>query len=82
MKIFKITFALLFISQIGFAQNQDSVLIRKIYDEALVNGKAYPNLEYLCKKIGARLSGSPGAQKAVEWTKKLMEEYGFDKVYK
>lgn len=81
MKIFKITLALLLISQIGFAQNPDSVQIRKIYDEALVNGKAYPNLEYLCKKIGARLSGSPGAQKAVEWTKKLMEDYGFDKVY-
>ncbi|MDN3550154.1 M20/M25/M40 family metallo-hydrolase [Mucilaginibacter aquaedulcis] len=60
---------------------QDSLTIRKIYDEALVNGKAYENLRYLCKNIGPRLSGSANAQKAVEWGKKLMESYGFDKVY-
>jgi len=60
---------------------QDSLTIRKIYDEALVNGKAYENLRYLCKNIGPRLSGSANAQKAVEWSKKLMEGYGFDKVY-
>ncbi|MEN0054869.1 MAG: M20/M25/M40 family metallo-hydrolase [Mucilaginibacter sp.] len=60
---------------------QDSLNIRKIYDEALVNGKAYENLRYLCKNIGPRLSGSANAQKAVEWSKKLMEGYGFDKVY-
>ncbi|NCD70343.1 M20/M25/M40 family metallo-hydrolase [Mucilaginibacter agri] len=59
----------------------DSVTIRKIYDEALVNGQAYDNLHYLCKNIGQRLSGSTNAQKAVEWGKKLMESYGFDKVY-
>ena len=63
------------------AQNQDSLYLRKIYDEALVNGKPYQNLEYLCKKIGPRLSGSANAQKAVNWTKKLMEQYGFDRVF-
>ena len=59
----------------------DSVMLRKIFDEALVNGQCYENLRYLCKKIGPRLSGSAGAQKSVEWSKKLMEGYGFDKVY-
>lgn len=63
------------------AQNSDSLFLRKIYDEALVNGKPYQNLEYLCKKIGPRLSGSANAQKAVDWTKKLMEQYGFDRVF-
>ena len=71
----------LFIGASLFAQNPDSILIRKIYDEALANGHAYKNLEYLCKKIGPRLSGSANAQRSVEWTKKLMEDYGFDKVY-
>ena len=71
----------LFIGASLFAQNPDSVMIRKIYDEALANGHAYKNLEYLCKKIGPRLSGSANAQRSVEWTKKLMEDYGFDKVY-
>ncbi len=60
---------------------QDSLFIRKIYDEALVKGQCYQNLHYLCKNIGPRLSGSANAQKAVEWGKKLMESYGFDKVY-
>ncbi|RAJ28342.1 M20/M25/M40 family metallo-hydrolase [Pedobacter cryoconitis] len=60
---------------------QDTVTIRKIYDEALVNSKCYENLRYLCKNIGPRLSGSDNAQKAVVWSKKLMESYGFDKVY-
>ncbi|MVN21279.1 M20/M25/M40 family metallo-hydrolase [Mucilaginibacter arboris] len=63
------------------AQHTDSLFLRKIYDEALVNGKPYQNLEYLCKKIGPRLSGSANAQKAVDWTKKLMEHYGFDRVF-
>jgi hypothetical protein len=60
---------------------QDSLMIRKLFDEELVNGKCYENLHYLCKHIGARLSGSASAQKAVDWSKKLMESYGFDKVY-
>ncbi|MDB5131610.1 MAG: peptidase [Mucilaginibacter sp.] len=60
---------------------QDSLVIRKIYDEALVNGKCYSNLHDLCKNIGPRLSGSANAQRAVEWSKKLMESYHFDKVY-
>jgi carboxypeptidase Q len=59
----------------------DSLMMRKLFDEALVNGQCYENLRYLCKKIGQRLSGSAGAAKSVEWSKKLMESYGFDKVY-
>ncbi len=60
---------------------QDSAALRRYYDEALVNGNCYENLRYLCKSIGGRLSGSVNAQKAVDWSKKLMEGYGFDKVY-
>ena len=63
------------------SQGQDSVQIRKFYDEALINGQCYENLRYLCKKIGQRLSGSAGAARSVEWSKKLMDSYGFDKVY-
>lgn len=60
---------------------QDSLMLPKIYDEELVNGQCYGNLHYLCKNIGPRLSGSKNAQKAVEWSKKLMESYGFDHVF-
>lgn len=79
MKKFTLLMGVLF--TVTLVRAQDSLVIRKIYDEALVNGRAYENLHYLCKNIGPRLSGSDNAQKAVEWSKKLMESYGFDKVY-
>ena len=63
------------------AQTTDEAAIRQIYDEALANGKSYSMLEYLSTKIGARLSGSEGAAKAVDWSKKTMEEFGFDSVW-
>ncbi|WP_439695779.1 M20/M25/M40 family metallo-hydrolase [Mucilaginibacter sp. AW1-7] len=80
----KKTFTLLFAAMLSATfvhAQQDSLMIRKIYDEALVNGKSYESLRYLCKNIGQRISGSANAQKAVEYSKKLMESYGFDKVY-
>ena len=48
----------------AWAQNEDSVLIRTIADEILVNGKAYENLRVLTKQIGGRLTGSPQMVKA------------------
>ncbi len=63
------------------AQSEDSAMIKKIADEVLINGKAYENLRFLCKKIGPRLSGSPQAQKAVEATARMLMEAGADTVY-
>lgn len=59
----------------------DSLMIRKIFTEALTRGKSYSNLDYLSNKIGARLSGSPAAAKAVEWTRLAMKEAGADTVF-
>jgi carboxypeptidase Q len=81
MKIKLTLLLLLLTSSAAFAQTTDSLMMRKIYDEEMVNGQCYQNLHYLCKNIGQRLSGSANAQKAVEWSKKLMESYGFDKVF-
>lgn len=80
MKSIKLLVAVIFLFVLT-VHGQDSLVLRKIYDEALVNGRSYENLKYLCKQIGPRLSGSPQAQKSVEWTKSLMESYGFDKVF-
>ena len=55
--------------------------IKSIYDQALTNGEVYENLRFLCKEIGSRLSGSPEAAAAVEYTRQLMESYAFDSVY-
>lgn len=68
-----------FISQ---ASAQDSIWIRRIYDEALLRGHAYENLRQLCKDIGPRLSGSAQAQMAVDWSYEKMLTYNFDKVSK
>jgi hypothetical protein len=76
-----ITFLFSLIVGCSYAQNADSVTIRKIYNEALANGKSYEWLRYLTKQIGPRLSGSAGAQKAVDWTKQVMEQQGFDRVF-
>ncbi|GAB2548390.1 M28 family peptidase [Rufibacter soli] len=63
------------------AQNQDSLHIRKIYDQALTQGQSYEQLRYLTSRIGARLSGSPQAAAAVEWARQEMEKMGLDRVY-
>lgn len=72
---------IILMSQSLWAQKNDSLLIRSIYDEALTNSVSYEWLETLCKKIGSRLSGSDEAAKAVAFTKQIMENEKFDTVY-
>ena len=57
-------------------QETDSAMVRRIYDHFLTKSDCYGNLEYLCTRIGHRLSGSPQAEAAVEWTRKAMYEAG------
>jgi hypothetical protein len=52
---------------------------RKIATEITDRGKAYDDLKELTE-IGPRLDGSEGAAKAIEWAKRKMESYGFDRV--
>ena len=60
---------------------QDSLMLRAIYDNSLLNGKSYKWLDYLSNEVGGRLSGSLEAEKAVEYTKKELEKLGLDKVW-
>ena len=76
----KILLFLLWLPSALFAQSKEET-IRKIYDEQLSNSPAYENLRYLCKEIGNRITGSPGAAKAVDFTAALMRQYQFDTVY-
>ena len=64
----------------AYSQN-DAKFIKSIYDEALDRGQSYEMLRHLTKNIGGRLSGSPQAAAAVEWSRQVMMEYGFDTVY-
>lgn len=61
---------------------QDSIFIRNIFNTALTQAECYDNLEYLCKKIGHRLSGSDAAAKAVDYTYNVMLKADFDTVFK
>lgn len=77
----KYLFTLFFLlgSMLLFAQDKDQV--RKIFNEALSNGKSYEVLEYLTNEIGGRLAGSPQAAAAVEYTKEVMVGFSFDTVF-
>jgi carboxypeptidase Q len=75
------TFFLLTISLSASSQDNDSTIIRKIFNESLQNGKSYEWLRELTTKIGPRLSGSEGAKKAVDWGKRTLESGGYDRVF-
>jgi carboxypeptidase Q len=58
----------------------DSAMLRKIYDHYLTESRCYSDLRELTTTIGGRLSGSPQADRAVEWAKKVMYAAGADTV--
>jgi carboxypeptidase Q len=81
MRIF-VLFPVLFLAFSTFAQTStDEQTIRKLFDEALSRGHSYQWLDYLSNQIGGRLSGSPQAAAAVEWSRQVMDTLGFDRVY-
>lgn len=86
MNRFLLTGSLVLFFLTGFTQyedslKEDSLLIRRLSDEILVNGKAYANLRTLTKTIGGRLSGSPQYYQAEAWGLQALQVAGADKVY-
>jgi len=63
------------------AQNNDQNQIKEIYTSALTDGNGYAWLNYLSNQIGGRLSGSLQAQQAVDYTKKVLDSMGVDRVW-
>ncbi len=72
---------MLLANSFAFSQTQDSLMLKKIYKAALTESHCYHWLDDLSNKIGARLSGSKGAEKGVLYTKQELEKLGLDKVY-
>lgn len=62
------------------AQNEDSLFIRRLADEVLLNSTAYENLRVLTKTIGGRLAGSPQMVKAEQWGAQALKTAGADAV--
>ena len=54
---------------------------KNLFAGALRSGQAYSILTELAEGIGSRLSGSPGAAKAVDWMEKKMKSLGFQNVH-
>lgn len=63
------------------SQQDDSVFIRRLADNILLQGKAYDNLHTLTKGVGNRLAGSAGMYKAEQWGLKALEAAGADKAW-
>src|SRR5690348_16189793 len=72
----KIAFASLILFSIStYGQTVDESAIKQLFDQALTKGRSYAWLEHLSTKVGARLSGSPGAAAGVEWSRHEMENF-------
>ncbi len=70
-----------FSTNISFAQKEDSLMLRRIFDDVLTNGQCHENLRELCKDIGHRLTASPESYEAIAWGKKKLEEMKLDSVW-
>lgn len=53
---------------------------RRIMDAALADDRGWAKLEWLCDRIGARLSGSKALEQAVRWAAEEMRKRGLENV--
>lgn len=74
-------FLVIFLIPIKVYCQSDEAQLKKIFDETLTNGHSYQMLDFLSNEIGGRLSGSPEAAAAVEWSRQEMKSLGFDTVF-
>ncbi len=81
-QILVLTFTLLTANIAHSQLSEDSIRIKQMADNVLSNNYCYENLRVLCKKVGARLSGSTQAAKAVQLTYNMFTQIpGLDSVY-
>lgn len=52
----------------------------KLIDAALMDNDGYAKLAYLCDRIGARLSGMPSLDRAIQWSVETMKSDGLSNV--
>lgn len=72
---------LVILLSLNLSAQDDADIFKTIYKQSLTNGKSYEWLDHLSNNIGSRLSGSLGAERAVEYTKEELEKLGLDKVW-
>lgn len=62
-------------------QEADVQTLDRIYDQTLTDSRCYDWLERLSLDIGHRISGSKEAEKAVAWTRAVMDTMSLDSVW-
>lgn len=62
------------------AERVDLDAVTRIREEALRRGQVMDHLTALCDDAGPRLVGSPGARRAVEWTRDTLTKWGLTNV--
>ena len=77
----RILFILMVFNVLVGVSQTDEAIIKTIYKQSLTNGQSYNWLNHLSNQIGSRLSGSLGAERAVNYTKQELEKLGLDKVW-
>lgn len=68
-------------TQLIYGQQNDTLIIKNFYREALSSDAGYESLRYLCKNIGHRICGSTQSERAIEWVQKVLGEMKLDTVY-
>lgn len=82
----KSTRVLLALAIVGIAAAQTSLteqyrsVADRLIDAAMADTEGYEKLEYLCYRIGHRLSGSEGLEKAIAWAADQMKRDGLNNV--
>lgn len=68
-------------TSLAFAQEttDDATMLRRIYDDALVNSPAYAQLGELVTRFPGRLAGSANYDAAAEWSRDLLTKQGADR---
>jgi hypothetical protein len=80
-KIILFSLLIFTISNIQAQNDTDAFKIKDIYSETLTKSQAYPWLYSLTTNIGGRISGSPEAMAAVEYTRQMLDTLGLDSVW-
>lgn len=65
----------------GLNGQEPAKVLSSVFDEALTDGTAYKQLEFLCKNTKGRIAGSAAAEKAVEYTRQALITAGADTVW-
>ncbi|MFT6938015.1 MAG: hypothetical protein ACJA1N_002320, partial [Saprospiraceae bacterium] len=80
-KIILFSLLIFTISNIQAQNDADAFKIKEIYGETLTKSQAYPWLYSLTTNIGGRISGSPEAMAAVEYTRQMLDTLGLDSTW-